>query len=293
MSSTVQVYPAPPWARPTIEAEPMLPEPAALPFLLKTRFELIEQAGADSLETGLVLDKVLAELESGELRIAEPDGESWIVNGWLRRALLLLASRGRVTPVPGPFAGTEISTLGWRPAPPPETRVPPGSFLRRGSYLAPGTSIMPPSTVQSGAWIGPRTVIDSHVLIGSCAQIAGDSIIGPGTIVGGVLMPEEVCPVILARGVVLGGNSSLFGSMILGEEAHLHMGTQLNAAIGLYDAVRDCWIEAGPDGCLRVPSGSEVAMGLPPQKIGQKGPPRLAPILLGYHNAGAGGTSPA
>ena len=253
---------------------------------LRDRFDLIESADPESIERCTVLSQILDALEQGHLRVAEPmHPGGWSVHGWVKRALIISGITGTITAQPGPVPGTEVSTLGWREQRSADTRVPAGSHLRRGCYLAPGVSVMPPSTIQVGAWLGAGVRVDPHVLIGSCAQICERVVVGCGTMIGGVLLPEAALPIVLEAGVLVGGNCGLYGSLWIGQQATVRPGTILNAAAGVFDSTTGEWLRPGGDGTLRIPAGAEIGMALPPSQLAPNGVQQIAPTIFGYADA--------
>ncbi len=231
-------------------------------------------------EAALLLEALCDSLEAGHLRVVErAPGGRWHVNAWIRRALVVLSGAGSVEAQAGPLPGTEISSLGWTAERPLDRRIPAGSLLRRGAYVAPGASVMPPSTVQAGACLLAGTRVDSHVLIGSGAMLEADVSVGCGTMIGGVLQPPEALPVVLERGVLIGGTCGLYGSMVVGEGAQVYAGTVIRAAAGAFDGRSRQWMHPGVDGALRLPAGATVQMGLPPAEFFPDGVPRLTPVV--------------
>lgn len=251
--------------------------------VLYDRYHLFQSAEADSIECQTILIEILRAIEHGQLRVAEPNpAGGWMVRGWVKQALVTLSSSGTIATQTGPLPGTEMTTLGWRETRELETRVPAGSYLRRGCYLAPGVSIMPPSTIQAGAWLGSGVRVDSHVLVGSCAQIGEHVVLGCGTMIGGVILPEPALPIILETGVVVGGNCGLYGSLWIGEHTILRPGTIIQASEGVYDSTTGEWLQPNPDAVLRIPSRAELGMGLPPLEHARNGVQRVTPIIFNY-----------
>lgn len=253
---------------------------------LRQRFDLTHpDASPDEplpFETLSLLHEICDALEAGHLRVAEPTttGGAWIVHGWVKRALLTLGAAGHISRQPGALPGTELDTLGWIEDRSPTSRVPAGSHLRRGSFLGAGCSVMPPSTVQAGAYIAAGARIDSHVLIGSCAQIGERTVLGCGTMIAGLLLPEPALPVVLEPDVIIGGNSGIYGSVVVGEATVLRPGTIIHSADGLYDATCHEWVLAGPGQPLLIPAHAEIAMGLPPPNHHANDIQRLSPIII-------------
>ena len=251
---------------------------------LEHRFALLyDPAHPEALQTteGAVLLRAACEaLEAGTLRLVEPVAPGhWRVQVWLKRVLLLLGAAGTLAAQPGPLPGVELNTLGWNDERPAGCRIPAGSFIRRSAFLAPGCVVMPPSTVQAAACIMPGAQVDSHALIGTGARLQEDVHVGCGTMIGGVLLPEEALPVILEQGATVGGNCGLYGSMVIGQGAQIVAGTVLRSVAGVYDLGSKGWKMPDPDGALRIPPGATVQMGLPPATAFPDGVPRVTPLL--------------
>lgn len=260
--------------------------PASLPqaTALQCRFDLLNDASQParlgSPEARALLEDLCLALESGTLRMVQGDGlGKWRVQGWIKRALMALSSGGTLQKQPGASPGTELDSLGWAESRPADVRVPAGNFIRRGAYLAPGSAIMPPSTVQAGAAVLEGAMIDSHVLIGTGVLVGEGAVVGCGTMLAGSLMPEEALPVVVERGVVIGGNCGLYGSIVVGERASLFAGTVIRAAGGLFHAGRKHWVLADSTGTLRLAPGCTVSMGLPPADAFPDSIQRLSPMI--------------
>ena len=185
----------------------------------------------------------LALLDSGEARVAEPDGAGgWRVNQWLKKAVLLsfrlqdnqvmeAASGGEAAfdKVPLKFAGwgdNRFREAGFR--------VVPGAVVRRGSFIGKGAVLMP-SFVNIGAYVGEGTMIDTWATVGSCAQIGSHVHISGGAGIGGVLEPLQAEPVIIGDGAFIGARSEVAEGVQVGEGAVLSMGVYLGASTKIVD----------------------------------------------------------
>lgn len=250
--------------------------------VLEQRFGLIDATGAPlTFEAEALIGEICDALEAGHIRVAEPVANGdWVVRSWIKLALLTLGRAGSISAQPGLLPGTEISTLGWIERRSPDARIPVGSYLRRGCFVAPGCSIMPPSTIQAGAYLAPRVRVDSHVLVGSGAQIGEDVVLGCSTMIGGVLLPAAALPVVLERGVIVGGNCGIYGSVHIGEETILRPGTVIQSADGIYDPIAGGWIVPSAQQTLHVPAHVEIGMGVPPVEAFADRTQRLIPIIL-------------
>lgn len=120
---------------------------------------------------------------------------------------------------------------------------------------------MPPSFINVGAWIGADTMINSHVLVGSCAQIGRRVHLAAGTVIGGVLEPPGARPVIVEDDAFVGGGSGLYDGVLVGRGAVIGAGVVLTGTSRLYDLVSEAMIEGSRDAPLAVPERAVVVPG--------------------------------
>jgi 2,3,4,5-tetrahydropyridine-2-carboxylate N-succinyltransferase len=139
--------------------------------------------------------------------------------------------------------------------------VPGGSSVRRGAYLASGVVCMPPMYVNVGAWIGAGTMVDSHALVGSCAQIGERVHLSAAAQIGGVLEPINASPVVIEDDVLVGGNCGVFEGTIVRSRAVLAAGVILTRGTPVFDLVNEQIIKGGADRPLEIPSGAVVVPG--------------------------------
>ncbi|MEP5938131.1 MAG: 2,3,4,5-tetrahydropyridine-2,6-dicarboxylate N-succinyltransferase [Erythrobacter sp.] len=187
--------------------------------------------------------QALALLDSGEERVAQPDGNGgWTVNQWLKKAVLLSfrLSGNRVMEggsggepafdkVSSKFAGwgeNRFADAGFR--------VVPGAVARRGSFIGKGAVLMP-SFVNIGAYVDEGTMVDTWATVGSCAQIGKNVHISGGAGIGGVLEPLQAEPVIIGDGAFIGARSEVAEGVRVGEGAVLSMGVYLGASTKIVD----------------------------------------------------------
>ncbi|GGB20166.1 2,3,4,5-tetrahydropyridine-2,6-dicarboxylate N-succinyltransferase [Sphingomonas metalli] len=188
------------------------------------------------------VDRALALLDAGEARVAEPDGEGWRVNQWLKKAVLLsfrlndnaLIDNGPggghwFDKVPSKFAGW--SEDAFRAA---GFRAVPGSVVRRGAFIGKGAILMP-SFVNIGAHVGEGTMVDTWATVGSCAQIGKNVHLSGGAGIGGVLEPLQADPVIIGDGAFIGARAEVAEGVRVGEGAVLSMGVYLGASTKIID----------------------------------------------------------
>jgi 2,3,4,5-tetrahydropyridine-2-carboxylate N-succinyltransferase len=228
-----------------------------------------------------VSETILADLDAGRARAAWPDPsapDGWRVDPDVKRAILgrfgdratadyragdALGFRDRVgLPPKAVLDGAEARAAAeagraWR-------IVPGGTSLRAGVYLGPGVVVMPPSFVNVGAWIGEDAMVDSHVLVGSCAQIGARVHLAAGVLVGGVLEPAGDRPVIVEDDAFVGGDSSLLEGVLVGRGAVIGAGVTLTGTSRVYDLVREQVLEGSREAPLAIPPGAVVVPGSRP-----------------------------
>jgi 2,3,4,5-tetrahydropyridine-2-carboxylate N-succinyltransferase len=208
-------------------------------------------------------------LNQGELRSAEPDPASalgWRANTWVKKGILLGFRMGAIVDMSidarrQPFFDKSTYPVREFSASDGVRIVPGGSSIRDGVYIARGVICMPPMFVNVGAYVGENTMIDSHVLVGSCAQIGRNCHLSAGTQIGGVIEPVGALPVIIEDDVLVGGNSGVYEGTVIKRRAVLGTGTLLNRSIPVYDLVRDAVYSAKEDQPLVIPEGAVVVPG--------------------------------
>jgi 2,3,4,5-tetrahydropyridine-2,6-dicarboxylate N-succinyltransferase len=218
-------------------------------------------------EVRAAVDEALAELDSGRQRVAEKRDGEWIVNDWLKKAVLLsfrleanVLMDGAETrywdKVPSKFADFDDGAFragGYRVVPP--------ATVRRGAYIAPSVVLMP-SFVNIGAWVGEGTMVDTWATVGSCAQIGRNVHLSGGVGIGGVLEPLQATPTIIEDNCFIGARSEVVEGVIVGEGAVLSMGVYIGQSTRIYDR------ETGEVHYGRVPPGAVVVPGALPAKDG-------------------------
>lgn len=194
-------------------------------------YELPAEEAARGFEA---VDEALRLLDRGEVRVAEPAGDGWTVNEWTKKAILLYFRLRPSAPVElGPFVYLDKVPLK-RVDPSLGVRVVPPAVARYGSYLAPGVVLMP-SYVNIGAWVGPRTMVDTWATVGSCAQIGADVHLSGGVGIGGVLEPPQARPVIVEDGAFIGSRCIVVEGAHVGREAVLAANVVLTASTPVID----------------------------------------------------------
>jgi 2,3,4,5-tetrahydropyridine-2-carboxylate N-succinyltransferase len=208
-------------------------------------------------------------LNRGEIRAAEPDTASptgWRVNPWVKKGILLGFRMGTIVDMSIDAARQPFIDKSTYPVHAVSISdgiriVPGGSSIRDGSFIGRGVVCMPPMFVNVGAYVGANTMIDSHALVGSCAQIGKSCHISAAAQSGGVLEPIGALPVIIEDDVMVGGNSGVYEGTIVKRRAVLGTGTILNRSIPVYDLVRDQVYTASDTQPLIIPEEAIVVPG--------------------------------
>ncbi|MET0191842.1 MAG: 2,3,4,5-tetrahydropyridine-2,6-dicarboxylate N-succinyltransferase [Hyphomicrobiaceae bacterium] len=230
------------------------------------------------------VETALAHLDKGEARVAfKQDGE-WLVNQWLKKAVLLsfrLNDMGLIAGAPGgsswwdkvpsKFAG--MSAEAFRNA---GFRAVPGAVVRHSAFIAPGVVLMP-SFVNLGAYVDSGTMVDTWATVGSCAQIGKNVHLSGGVGIGGVLEPLQANPTIIEDNCFIGARSEVVEGVIIGEGSVLAMGTFISASTKIVDRA------TGKVHVGRVPPYSVVVSGnLPgrPFPDGSPGPSLYCAVIV-------------
>jgi 2,3,4,5-tetrahydropyridine-2-carboxylate N-succinyltransferase len=213
-------------------------------------------------------EELLAALEAGEVRAAEPlaDG-TWRVHAWVKAAILeLFRSRPALEVGDARELWPFVDKLGVRAfSVDASVRfVPGGSAVRRGAFVGRGCVLMPPCYVNVGAHVGSGTLIDSHALVGSCAQIGARVHVSAGAQVGGVLEPAGARPVIVEDEVLVGGQCGLYEGVLVRRRAVLGAGVILTASTRVFDLVRERELAGSAEQPLEIPADAVVVPGTRP-----------------------------
>lgn len=229
----------------------------------------------------------------GLIRCAERQGDGqWVVNEWYKRAILAGFRLGQLFEVDG---YTETNFFDKHTLP---TRrelhltnkvriVPGGNAIRDGAFLGEGVIMMPPSYVNIGTYVGRDTMIDSHVLVGSCAQIGERVHLSAGAQIGGVLEPVGSLPVVIEDDVLVGGNCGVYEGTIVRARAVLGTGVLLNGSSKVYDLVNERVLAREGDAPLEIPRGAVVIPGSRPAKgafAEQHGLQVSTPLIVKYRD---------
>ena len=251
---------------------------------------------ADKAAARAAFAELRALLNTGAVRAAEPDSTTpsgWRVNAWVKQGILLgfrfgdtvdvSADHGRwpfydkdTLPVkkPGLDAGVRI--------------VPGGSTIREGAFVDRSVICMPPMFVNIGAYVGEGTLVDSHALVGSCAQIGKRVHLSAAAQIGGVIEPVGALPVIIEDDVLVGGNTGVYEGAIVKQRAVIAAGVVVTGSTPIYDLPNGRVIRAEPGQPLIVPEGAVVVPGSRAVTAG-KGPEwglsLATPVIVKYRDS--------
>ena len=207
-------------------------------------------------------------LEEGKVRAAERDASGrWRVVPSVKRGILLGFRISRLeefdTDHNGPFSFVDKHIFPTRrfTAADRIRVVPGGSTVRRGAYLAPTVICMPPMYINVGAHVEEGTLVDSHALVGSCAQIGKRVHLSAAAQVGGVLEPVNATPVIIEDDVLVGGNCGVYEGTIVRRGAVLAAGVILTRGTPVYDLVKETVHRSNGDAALEIPENAVVVPG--------------------------------
>ena len=235
-------------------------------------------------------------LNAGQVRASEPDASAksgWRVNAWVKKGILLGFRMGALVDMSvnvtrQPFFDKSTYPVK-RLTPESGVRiVPGGSSIRDGCYVGKGVTCMPPMYINAGSWVGDGTMVDSHALVGSCAQVGKNCHISAAAQIGGVLEPVGALPVIIEDDVLVGGNCGIYEGTVVKRRAVLGTGTILNRSTPVYDLVRGVVHTATDEDPLVIPEEAVVVAGA---RAIASGPGRdwgislYTPVIVKYRDA--------
>ncbi len=235
-------------------------------------------------------------LNSGAVRAAEPDPAArggWRVNSWVKKGILLGFRMGSLVDMSVDRSRQPYFDKATYPVkqlnPDSGVRiVPGGSSIRDGCYVGRGVTCMPPMFINAGSWVGEGTMIDSHALVGSCAQVGRNCHISAAAQIGGVLEPVGALPVIIEDEVLIGGNCGVYEGTVVKRRAVLGTGTILNRSTPVYDLVRGEVYGATDDDPLIIPEEAVVVAGsrnITRGKGKEWGISLYTPVIVKYRDA--------
>ena len=237
------------------------------------------------------VQELRAGLSRGEFRAAEKTAAGWKTNVWVKRGILLAFKIGVIEDrsIKGEFYFFDKDTLpvkalnissGVRV-------VPGGSTIRDGAYVARNVICMPPMFINIGAYVDEGSMVDSHVLVGSCAQIGKRVHLSAAAQIGGVLEPPGALPVIVEDEAFVGGNCGVYEGVLVQSRAVLAPGVILTGGTTVYDLFRGQTYRKTPEAPLTIPAGAVVVPGSRPAAgdfAVKHGVSLYAPVIVKYRD---------
>ena len=235
-------------------------------------FEFRAEITPKNIPAGLegVLEKCIGLLDAGSVRVAAQKDGIWVVNEWLKKAVLLYFRIRDNAVMDAGFtrfydkvplkyaASTEAELRGGG------TRVVPHAVVRRGAYVAPNVVLMP-SYVNIGAYVGSGTMVDTWATVGSCAQIGRNVHLSGGVGIGGVLEPLQASPTIIEDDCFIGARSEIVEGVVVEAGSVISMGVFIGQSTRIYDRTTGQTLQG------RIPAGSVVVPGTLPSADGRYG----------------------
>jgi 2,3,4,5-tetrahydropyridine-2-carboxylate N-succinyltransferase len=240
-----------------------------LQTVIETAFENRANINPKQVDTGVAsaIEQSIALLDSGAARVAEKHGDRWVVNQWLKKAVLLYFRTHDNAVVDAgytryydkvPLKYAQESAAGFARG---GVRVVPGAVVRRGAWVAPNAVLMP-CFVNIGAWVGEGTMIDTWATVGSCVQVGKNVHLSGGVGLGGVLEPLQANPTIIEDNCFIGARSEIVEGVIVGEGSVISMGVYIGQSTRIYDRSTGAITQG------YIPPGSVVVSGNLPAKDG-------------------------
>ena len=218
-------------------------------------------------------------IDQGTIRVAEKKNGSWIVNQWIKKAILLSFKINKMEMLKGPYTSWYDKVPGksvnwkeedWKKA---GYRQVPNGVVRKGSFIAKNAVLMP-CFVNLGAYVDEGTMIDTWASVGSCAQVGKNCHISGGAGIGGVLEPLQAEPVIIEDNCFVGARSEIAEGVLVEEGAVISMGVYIGASTKIIDR------ETGKITYSKVPAYSVVVPGSLPNKKNPEGPSLYCAVIV-------------
>ena len=230
---------------------------------------LVASSSTDPEQARGTFADLRAALSQGTVRAAQPDPASpggWRVNAWVKQGILLGFKFGQVVDASAdhgrwPFFDKDTLPLKKLGVDAGVRIVPGGSTVRDGAFIGQKVICMPPMYINIGAYVGDETLVDSHALVGSCAQIGRRVHLSAAAQIGGVLEPVGALPVIIEDDVLVGGNCGVYEGAIIKRRSVLAAGTVITGSTPVYDLPNGRIIRAEPGVPLIIPEGAVVVPG--------------------------------
>ena len=248
--------------------------------IINDAFEVKEKINANSDKSIIDAIKETIELtDQGKIRVAEKKEGSWIVNQWVKKAILLSFKINKMEILRGPYTTWYDKVPGksvnwkeedWKKA---GYRHVPNGVVRKGSFIAKNAVLMP-CFINIGAYVDEGTMIDTWASVGSCAQVGKNCHVSGGAGIGGVLEPLQAGPVIIEDNCFIGARSEIAEGVLVEEGAVISMGVYIGASTKIVDR------ETGEITYGKVPAYSVVVPGSLPNKKSPDGPSLYCAVIV-------------
>ena len=248
--------------------------------IINEAFDIKEKINANCDKSIIDAIKETIELtDQGKIRVAEKKDGTWIVNQWVKKAILLSFKINKMEILRGPYTSWYDKVPGksvnwkeedWKNA---GYRHVPNGVVRKGSYIAKNAVLMP-CFINLGAYVDEGTMIDTWASVGSCAQVGKNCHISGGAGIGGVLEPLQAGPVIIEDNCFVGARSEIAEGVLVEEGAVISMGVYIGASTKIVDR------ETGEISYGKVPAYSVVVPGTLPNKKNPDGPSLYCAVIV-------------
>ena len=227
------------------------------------------------------INQTIELVDKGELRVAEKNGNEWVVNQWVKKAIMLSFRTHDMDSLSGPYSSwydkshlLKGKTSGWTKEDHIKAgfRMVPNSPVRKGSFIGKNAVLMP-CFVNIGAYVDEGTMVDTWASVGSCAQIGKNCHISGGAGIGGVLEPMQANPTIIEDNCFIGARSEIVEGVIVGEGSVLSMGVFIG------QSTKIVYRETGEVIYGKIPPYSVIVPGSIPSKDG-KGPALYCAVII-------------
>ena len=248
--------------------------------IINEAFDIKEKISASSDKSVVDAIKQTIELtDQGKIRVAEKKNGTWVVNQWVKKAILLSFKINKMEILRGPYTSWYDKVPGksvnwkeedWKNA---GYRHVPNGVVRKGSFIAKNAVLMP-CFINLGAYVDEGTMIDTWASVGSCAQVGKNCHISGGAGIGGVLEPLQAGPVIIEDNCFVGARSEIAEGVLVEEGAVISMGVYIGASTKIVDR------ETGEISYGKVPAYSVVVPGTLPNKKNPDGPSLYCAVIV-------------
>ena len=254
-----------------------------LKTIIETNFKKIKEINPQTKgELPEAINEVINLLDEGKIRVAEKKDNKWIVNEWIKQAILLSFKTNEMDSLSGPYSSwydkahlLKGKTADWTKEDHKKAgfRMVPNSPVRKGSFVGKNVVLMP-CYVNIGAYIDEGTMIDTFARAGSCCQIGKNCHISAGTGVGGVLEPAQALPTIIENNVFLGAMSEVVEGVIVGEGSVLSMGMYIGQSTKIVNR------KSGEITYGKIPPYSVIVPGSLPDKNNPSAPSLSCAVII-------------